>query len=543
MFTACAAPAPAPASEAPQVAQLLEGKQGLQCDPGKEHWHATTQPVRGGVLKKGLAAASASATLDMTTPGATNTRIPQVYRHLVRPRSCYYEDTAVEPDMAKSWQTSPDGLTWTFSLRDDIKWHNKPPVNGRPFTAADVAWTIEMQKGGAQLRTYWESITHEELNPSTVILKLKDPDADFLGKLSENANVIFPHEVKEQFGDFKTAAVGTGPFMLKQSLANQSTILERNPDWKEMGVDGKPLPYIDEVQALVFEDYAAEVAAVRAGLLDVNSVFGFQKLDADALVQSNPKLHPYKGIAGTVGGLYFNLTAKPYDDARIRKAFAFALNGDDIIEAGRQGGAVRSGFLPSGIQDYAWSSDEAKEKFKQDPARAKQVLAEAGYGSTPLEVTMETATQYTQEAEVAQRQLQAAGVKVNISVQPGASTATIMGRKTFGFLYGVPTGASYMVDRWFGAPIRTGGSTNLLGLSDPQVDNLSVAQSREMDPARRKQIVRSLQDRLYDLMPWAPVSANIYYHFVSCQTQNLRPPHQTRNEEGMEAAWLNSAGC
>src|SRR5581483_10177751 len=142
--------------------------------------------------------------------------------HLIETRACYYEDTAFVPGLATSWQVSPDGLTYTFKLRQDAKWQNVAPVNGRPFVSKDVAWTIELQKAGGQLGSAWKPVQYETPDDYTVVLKLIETNADFLGNVVGDRNqYILPHEVKETYGDFKSHAVGTGPYMLKEYIPQQ----------------------------------------------------------------------------------------------------------------------------------------------------------------------------------------------------------------------------------------------------------------------------------------------------------------------------------
>lgn len=511
-------------SEPEKLVSGAVAKQARQCEPGKEHWRSPGPPKRGGAFVWAKQSVGAQH-LDVSVPGGANSQdMPQVYGRLVRARACSYEDTVLEPDLAKSWQVSGDGLTWTLRLRDDIKWHNKPPLNGRPFTAADVAWTIDLQKREGALRSLWEKVSHEATDGSTVLLRLREPDADFLGAtVGDRIFFVLPREVKEQSGDFKGVAIGTGPYMLKEHKPNQSTTFERNPDWGEMGEDGRPLPYIDEIRLIVFGDYTAEVAAMRSGQLDLNRVQGFTKLDADALKQSNPKFIPYDDTAAAIWGLNLNLSRTPFDDVRVRKAIALATDSQEIIDGGLRGGAIQSGFLPTTIVDYAWPLEKVREKFRPDPAKAKQLLAEAGYGPGQIQFAIKSSTGPTElpQAEITLKQLEAAGIKARIEVEP-TSNSTTLPKGEYEASWGALTPASYFPDRWLGSAIRTGGSRNYIFFGDPQVDALSVAQARELDPAKRKQVIDQLQDRLYELMPYIPVANLVYYRFFSCRMKNMR---------------------
>lgn len=520
-------------------------KQARQCDPGNEHWRSPGPPMRGGTFVWAKQSVGAQH-LDVSVPGGANSQdLPQVYGRLVRARACSYEDTVLEPDLAKSWQVSGDGLIWTLKLRDDVKWHNKPPVNGRPFTAADVVWTIDLQKKEGALRSVWEKVSHEAPDGSTLVLRLREPDADFLGgTLGDRVFFILPKEVKEQIGDFKGVAVGTGPYMLKEHKANLSTTFERNPNWGEMGADGKPLPYIDEIQLIVFGDYTAEVAAMRAGLLDLNRVQGFTKLDADALKQSSPKLIPYDDTAAAIWGLNLNLSRKPFDDVRVRKAIALGMDAQEIIDGGLRGGAIQSGFLPTTIVDYAWPLPKVREKFQPDQAKAKQLLAEAGYGPGQIQFAIKSSSGPTElpQAEITLKQLEAVGINARIEVEP-TSNSTTLPKGEYDASWGALTPASYFPDRWMGSAIRTGGSRNYTFFGDPQVDALSLAQAREIDPTKRKQIIDRLQDRLYELMPYVPVANLVYYRFYSCRIKNMRSTDWQANLTGITHAWLDPSGC
>src|SRR5581483_5173961 len=110
------------------------------CSPGQEWWRTAGAPKRGGTFTFG-SKANVIDNLDPTAPGNA-AALAQVYETLLQKRGCWDDDTAVSPMLAKSWQVSPDGLTWTLALRDDVKWHDLPPVNGRAFTSEDAAWSI-----------------------------------------------------------------------------------------------------------------------------------------------------------------------------------------------------------------------------------------------------------------------------------------------------------------------------------------------------------------------------------------------------------------
>ena len=172
----CARQAAAPAES--MVGQAATTPDASQCELGREHWRTNASPKRGGTL---VITSTGVDHLDVTA-GGRNTVGPQVYNSLVEYRGCFPEDVALKPSLAQSWDISADGLTWTFHLRNDVRWHDKAPVNGRAFTSGDVAWTIEHQKVQGLLGSLWKPAEHTEPDASTVVLQLKAPDPDFPGQ-------------------------------------------------------------------------------------------------------------------------------------------------------------------------------------------------------------------------------------------------------------------------------------------------------------------------------------------------------------------------
>jgi peptide/nickel transport system substrate-binding protein len=522
---------------APAPKDVQQDPSGFQCEPGKEHWRSTGTPKRGGqFVRTGGQGQGALPNLDLVTGGGQSIQtISQVYETLVRPRACYYQDTVMVPSLAKSWDVSADGLTWTLHLRDDARWHNKPPVNGRPFTSADVSWTIEYQKAAGQLRSYWTSVSHEEPDAHTVVLRLPEPDAEFLGKLGDDVNVMVPREVKEQFGDFKTVAVGTGPYMLKDFKPGQMVVVERNPDWRG------PAPHIDEIHTVNFGDYTAEVAAARSAQLDLNMNVGFRKLEADAIKQGNPKTQKFDDVAANPISLWVNHRKKPFDDVRVRKAISLAIDRDELI-ANNRGGAVISGFLPLATGDAAWPEPKVREKFRTDRAESQKLLAEAGFGPGELKFTITTGSRFINDAVVVQQHLVAAGIDVSLVDQGPASTSLIFEKPDWEAAWTGQSPSSVFVDRWL-RTASTGDSRNWTGFSDAQLDRLIESQRRELDPAKRKQLIGEAQDRMFESMPYVPAISFIYYHFYSCRVANMPPTHPSAAAIGISEAWLDDSQC
>ena len=521
------------------VQQSTQKAQDAQCEAGKEAWRTAGAPKRGGIWRY----SSQVPHLDPSAPDGRWYYHAGAYEYLAKPRMCYYSDMTVAPDLAKSWDISADATTWTLKLRDDVKWQNLAPVNGRAFTSADVAWTIEYhQKGGGGLKSVWEGVVHEEPDLTTVVLKFKEPRADFLGQLADEHNVMLPREVKEQKGDFKGTLVGTGPFMLKEFKPDQALVLEKNPSYYLKGADGLPLPYLDGIQQTYFADYSAEVAAMRSGQLDRNYTGGFRKLDADALKAAGIKLRSFDNPAANVFGVWMKGASAPWNDVKVRRAVSLAIDRDDIIAA-EAGGAVQQGFLPLAVGgEYAWPPEKTKATFKADLAQAKKLLAETGFTRNATPFVLKTSQGYSNNAEVVQKQLEALGMNVKIDLAPGVAVSPVLAKRDFDLAFG-PWSGGRLPDFWLGEVVRSGGARNITGYGDPKLDAMISAQVKEVDAKKRKVLLDQIQDYLVENMPYVPTITRIYYHFESCRVRNIRNPHNSGSTWGASEAWLDPQGC
>ena len=330
--------------------------------------------------------------------------------------------------------------------------------------------------------------------------------------------------------------------MMKDFKPGQDFVLERNPGYYEQGADGKALPYLDQVRDVVFGDKAAEQAALRTGQLDITNSFAFSKDEAGAMLRAQPKLHYFRQLQPVVFGVWFNHKRAPANNEKLRKAVVLAVDPDAVVDSlGGEGGAVRSGFVPSFFSDYAWSEDEHRRRYRQDIEQAKRLLAEAGYGPGQPKLVFKTINSYQQQAEIVLENLKAIGIDARLEVAPSSITAVIR-EGDFDLAWGGRVSQLY-VSYWVGELIRTGSTLNDTGFSDPVVDRLVDAQGREMNVRARKESIDQLQARLYETSASLPV-VSYYYHLpVSCRLQNWKPMNPTYNISTVVMGWLDSAGC
>ena len=204
-------------------------------------------PKRGGVIR--IAEREAPG-LDphLTISFLTHSYMSLAYSQLVRfpngPEQKSPTDFSILPDLAEKWTVSKDGKVYTFSLRKGVRFHNKPPVNGREVTAEDVKYSLERFMAKSGFRERFEPVQAiDVVDRHTVRITLKEPYAPFLNHLANPSFcAILPREAEDKFKDFNhpDAVIGTGPFVLKSYDKGVKMVFERNPDYFMKG-----FPYLD----------------------------------------------------------------------------------------------------------------------------------------------------------------------------------------------------------------------------------------------------------------------------------------------------------
>src|SRR5438552_10906526 len=265
------------------------GSRALAHPPSPYHaWSPPSDkpPKRGGLLTR--ASAWDPPVLDprLTNSVGLSQIATLVYNRLLRfpfaDEAKGSADLTLKGDLAESWEGSADFKTWTFKLRQGVKWHNVPPLKGRELVAEDIKYCYEdYAKEGVQSFTFQEIDGMETPDKYTIRIQLKTPNTMFPQNVAEAVAVIFPREVLEEDGDLKTRMIGTGPFILKENQRKVKVVLTRNQDYFDKGY-----PYIDEYRILSTPDAATRLAAFRTGQSDI---LGLQSLaDVETLRKTNP---------------------------------------------------------------------------------------------------------------------------------------------------------------------------------------------------------------------------------------------------------------
>ncbi len=298
--------------------------------------------------------------------------------------------------LAESYDISEPG-TIIFHIRKGVRWHNKPPVNGRELTADDVAFSLKREYSPESSSYFYASRAAAGQIPRSVTvidrytLEVKVPREHFgyllltIGDFHE----VFPPEPIEKYGDMTDwrNSLGTGPFMLTDYVSGSSLTYVRNPNYwgKDPMHPENQLPYLDGIRHLIIPDASTRLAAFRTGKLDM--LPGISFTDRDTLLKRSPQI---KDVA-TIGGLT-NLVGRvdkpelPFKDIRVRQALNLAVNQQEILEALYGGhGWMLSQVIPQ-LKTFATQytsledmPEAVRELFTYNPDKARQLLAEAGY--------------------------------------------------------------------------------------------------------------------------------------------------------------------
>jgi len=240
----------------------------------------------------------------------------------------------VEPDLAESW-SQPSETTWIFRIKRGVRWHAKPPVNGRELTADDVKYTYDRFLGlkGNGNKPVLEMVDRiEALDRYTVKFTLAEPFAPFLDALAATSTWIVAREAVDKFGDLKKpeAVIGTGPWMLERHEPNARIVFVRNPTYFVLG-----LPYVEGVEVTIDTDPASRFSAWLSGKYDFGPEYQqvVRRLDLDIARQRKPGLKTADYVWFTGGYTAVKLDQEPFKDLRVRRAMGRASNWREFLEA------------------------------------------------------------------------------------------------------------------------------------------------------------------------------------------------------------------
>jgi len=488
------------------------------------------QPKRGGVLRiTDREAPNLDPHLNISF--LTHSWASMIYSQLVRyphgPEQKHTTDFSIVPDLAEKWEyQSPTVIV--FTLRKGVKFHNKPPVNGREVTAEDAKYSIERFMAKSAFRSRFDVVQAiEVVDRHTLRVTLKEPFAPFLNHLAASAYLaILPREVEEKFKDFNRpeAMIGSGPFMLKSYQKGVQIVFERNPDYYVKG-----LPYLDGVVKEITPDASARLALLRAGKVEMGHMWGFMiPEEAKSVKQTNPEMvmNPTKVLPN--GIIYFRTDQPPFNDVRVRRAVSLAIDRkawNDSIHYGE--GCIEEGPVPCAMTDWKLpvsKMDPAKAKYLvgYDPQEAKRLLAEAGFPkgfTTPMFHWPGYAPPWRNNYDLAADNLAKIGITVEFKPEEYGKyiSTTYLGK--FEKMAMGPQLPGNDVDDWLYSGFYPEQPHNRSHVADAELNKLLLAQRREMDQKKRLVIVHDIQRYLAD---------KAYYVYVPTPPQYITHAPQVK---------------
>jgi peptide/nickel transport system substrate-binding protein len=409
----------------------------------------------------------------------------------------------IEGDLAESWAQTSD-TTYIFKLKRGVRWHPKPPLNGRELTAEDVKYSYERLLSPTTNnpnRTTLEEIDRvEAVDRYTVRFTLKSPFAWFLDAVASTVAWVVPREAVEQYGDLKRpeACIGTGPWMLERYEPNVRLVWVRHPDYFVAG-----LPFADGVEAAMETDASSRLARWLGGHFDFAPGLGMvvRRVDLETVRKRRPGLQTteFLWMVGAFGAM--KLDQEPFRDVRVRRAVARATNLKDLLDVSPlalgQGAPATS--VPPALIDWAIPIDqlspEGRRLYEYDTAAAARLLSEAGHATgikTPLE-TGSFGSDWMDGVQVYLRGWKAAGIDAELKVkEAGAFLSSAMLGRFDRMMLGMRGGVLFP-DPYLASFHLPGQRTNSSGVNDPKLTDMIRLQRRTLDPAKRRDIIWDIQ--------------------------------------------------
>src|SRR5882672_10024766 len=419
----------------------------------------------------------------------------------------------IEGDLAESW-SQPNETTYVFKLRKGVRWHPKPPVNGRELTAEDIKYTYERFltiKGNGNRYVLDTLDKIDAVDKYTVRMTLKEPNAWFVDALASTSTWIVAREAVEKFGDLKKpeSVVGTGPWMLERYDPGLHLTYARNPHYFL-----PRLPYADGVEVTIEPDPASAFANFVAGKYDFAPEYGMvvRRIDLDIAKQKIPGLQSRDYVVVFGGITWMKLDQEPFKDERVRRALGMASNWRETLEtnAWSLGHGSPNPAIPAALKEWSIPIDqlpaEGRRLYEHDTAGAKRLLAEAGYPNgfkTPVETTPGYGPDYMDFVQVWLKNFKTAGVDGDLKLKEyGAFVASTIFGKFEKLAVGL-RGGTTDIDSYFriylpGEPLNAGG------VNDPKLTEMITQQRRTFDTAKRRDLV-------YDIQRY--ISQRAYYLF------------------------------
>jgi peptide/nickel transport system substrate-binding protein len=402
-----------------------------------------------------------------------------------------WKQRALTPVLAESW-TAEDKNTWVFKLKQGVKFND-----GSDFTSADVVHSytrMVKDQDSKQGSTLSGVDSMDAPDPYTVKLHTKQPDGPFVFRLTQRS--IFSKAAYDKLGaeEADKKSVGTGPYKLKEWVAGQRFVVEKNPSYS---LDIQK-PTVDEVVFRNIPEAEAAITALLNGEVDQIS-----NVPSESASRLTGKVRAASARDITILFLGMNSAlVKQFADKRVRQAVNYAIDREAIVQGVLKGDGYPLD-APIGPDQYGYSQD-IQPKYTHDPAKAKQLLADAGYPNgfnVDLQVFLDQYPKIKDIGQVLAQQLADVGIKANLLTPDQTSGVNAIEAGKAGFY---TNGRGSVVDpsEYLLQYFRT-GVTKRLAYSNPEVDKALDAQAAEFDASKRLPLLTKAMSMLMEEAPMA----------------------------------------
>ncbi len=486
-------------------------------------------PKRGGALS---IVHSQFSHLNVAIQSGVATMVPgaQIFAGLVRLDANYQP----LPYLAKSWENSADGLTWTFRLVNNATFHD-----GKPITSADVAFSLETVKKNHPFGVAMFGAVDrvDTPGPQTVVFRLSKPTPALLASLSPVLMPVIPKHVFSSPEPIRThpannKPVGSGPFKFADYRPGEYLILDR---YEKFFIPGRP--YLDRLIFLLMKDPTSVVISLERQETQYCAFANISLRDVDRLEKLDHIKVTRKGYEaiGPLSWVAFNMRNKPLDDVRVRQAISYSIDRNFITQKLHVGRSIRStGPLHHSSPFYFGDV----EKYDLNIDKANKLLDQAGYTRKEKGIRFSLKIDYEPTnpeihkniAEYVREALQPVGIDVKVRTSPDFPTWVLRISNwdfdmTIDTVFNYPDPVIGVHRTYLLSNIKKGIMwSNTQGYSNPKVDEILAKASVEKDFAKRKALYTEFQKILSHDLPVAPtfeVPLYTLYH------KNLRNPPLT----------------